>query len=66
MNIKINYRNVDELEEFSSVKDEPKIIKRNEVPMLFVQCEGIVNEWYIPLCNVLWWEIDYGTKNISR
>jgi hypothetical protein len=65
MNIIISYRDVDEPEEFCSVKDEPEIIKKNGIPMLFVQCKGIVNEWYIPLCNVLWWEIDYEKEEVN-
>ena len=58
MRIKINYRDKEELEEFCTT-DKPKPMIKNGIPVLFVRCEGIDNEWYIPLCNVLWWEIDY-------
>jgi len=44
MNIKISYRDVDEPEEFCSVIDEPEIVKKNGIPMLFVRCKGIDNK----------------------
>ena len=66
MNIKISYRDVDEIEEFCGVRDEPEIVKNNGIPMLFLQCKGLDNEWYIPLCNVLWYEVNYETENLSR
>jgi hypothetical protein len=66
MNIKISYRDVDEIEEFCGVRDEPEIIKKNGIPMLFIQCKKIDNEWYVPLCNVLWWEIAYEEQNVFR
>jgi len=64
MNIKICYRDVDELEEFCTV-DEPEIVKKNGIPMLFVYCDGLDSEWYLPLCNILWYEVNYETKNVS-
>ena len=54
----------DELEEFYNT-DVPEIIKQNGVPMLFIHCDGIETEWYVPLCNILWYEIDYEENELS-
>ena len=54
MNIKIKFKGVDELEEFFNTH-EPEPITINGVSMLYIHCDGIDTEWYIPLYNVLWY-----------
>ena len=64
MKIIINFKGTEELEEFYST-NVPEIIKKKEIPMLYVTCDGIETEWYVPLSNILWYEINYEESELS-
>ena len=56
MNISISFKNVEEPEEFANM-DSFEIVKGGKFLYLFADC-GADLEWYIPLENVLCFEIN--------
>ena len=57
MNVNICFKNVEEPEEFSNM-DSFEIIKGGKFLYLFCD-SGAGLEWYVPMENVLYFEIDY-------
>ena len=57
MNINVCYKNVDEPEEFENI-DSFEIVKGGKFLFLYADV-GNGLEWYLPLENILCFEIDY-------
>ena len=57
MNINVSYKGIDEPEEFENM-DSFEIVKGGKFLYLFADC-GAGLEWYLPLENVLCFEVDY-------
>ena len=57
MNISVCFKDVEEPEEFENM-DSFEIVKGGKFLYLYADC-GAGLEWYIPLENVMWFQINY-------